>query len=246
MILKRKNTKNIFFEDNIFGGAWHTVALFERAKVVFRYNTVIIPPSTYGPSGSYQGNLDSHSPGFGSCDGDGISDEESYQHGGQAYEIYRNRFVRTDVSPPNSDGYGMRLRSGAAIVTNNTFQNVAYPVALALETHNLGGNCTQANGYPQDHQFGPGKAACTASDGCCDKVQYIYVWGNTSTNFLREIQIEDESPGGGLVQNKDYYLRSPSSAQDGFSWVPYRYPHPLVSNVGAPKPPTDVSVEKVP
>jgi hypothetical protein len=237
---------NIFFEDNIIGGAHHPVSLFERAKVVFRYNTVTIPASSYGPAAGYQGNLDSHSPGFGSCDGDGIPDDQSYQHGGQAYEIYNNRFLRTDVSPPNSEGYGVRLRSGAAIVANNTFENVAYPVALVLENNNIGGNCTAANGYPQDHQFGPGKAACTAGDGCCDKIQHIYVWGNTSTNFLKQIQIEDESPGGGLVQNKDYFLREPTSAQDGFSWLPYRYPHPLISNIGAPNPPTQVSVEKEP
>ena len=235
---------NIFFEDNIIGGAHHPVSLFERAKVVFRYNTVTIPVSTYGPAGGYQGNLDSHSPGFGSCDSDGIPDEASYQHGGQAYEIYNNSFVRTDVSAPNSDGYGVRLRSGAAIVANNTFENVYYPVALVLENNNLGGNCTSAMGFPQDHDFGPGKAACTENDGCCDKIEHVYVWGNAQTNYGLAIQIEDDA--GGLAQDRDYFLRAPSNAQDGFSWVPYRYPHPLVSNVGAPAPPTQVTVEKVP
>jgi hypothetical protein len=129
-------------------------------------------------------------------------------------------------------------------VANNTFENVYYPVALVLENNNLGGNCTSAMGFPEDHDFGPGKEACTVNDGCCDKVEHVYVWGNTQTNYGLAIQIEDDA--GGLAQDRDYFLRAPSNAQDGFSWAPFRYPHPLVSNVGAPAPPTQVTVEKVP
>jgi hypothetical protein len=226
---------NIFFEDNLIGGAHHPVSLFERAKVVFRHNTVTIPASRYGPAGNYQGNLDSHSPGFGSCDSDGIPDEDSYQHGGQAFEIYDNRFVRTDVPAGKADGYGVRLRSGAAIITRNSFENVYYPVALVLENHTIGGKCTSANGYPQDHRFGPGKAACTAGNGCCDKLQHVYVWGNTSKNAgKQDIQIEDTTRGG-LARDRDYFLRAPG-AQDGFNWVPYPYPHPIVSTAAKTAP----------
>jgi hypothetical protein len=233
---------NVFFEDNQIGGAHHPVSLFEKAKVVFRYNKVTIPKSAYGPSGGYQGNLDSHSPGFGSCDGDGISDAQSYEHGGQAYEIYRNKFTRTDVTPPNTAGYAIRIRSGAAIITNNTFENTYYATSLVLESHNIGGNCDSEHGYPQDHDFGPGTGGCTASDGCCDKIEHIYIWDNNYTNVDTEVLIEDIT-GGGLSDNVDYFLRAPTQQQDAFTWTPYIYPHPLVTTDNwPPDPPKNLRI----
>lgn len=222
---------NVFFEDNTLGGAHHPVSLFERAKVVFRHNTVTIPPSAYGPSGSYQGNLDSHSPGYGSCSDDGIPDASSYEHGGQAYEIYGNTFSRADVTPPDYAGYAVRLRSGAAIIANNQIEGFNTGVSLVLENNNIGGLCDSAHGFPQDHAFGP-DTGCTPGDGCCDRVEHMYVWGNTFTNVKNETKLEGQA--GGLTEGVDYFWRAPSQHQDGFEWNPYPYPHPLVAGTAAP------------
>lgn len=209
---------NVFFEDNTIGGAHHPVSLFDKARVVFRENEVLIPPG-------YQGNLDSHSPGYDSCSGDGISDEESYEHGGQAYEIYNNTFTRTDITPSDLRGVAIRLRSGSAIIYNNTFEDCKNGISLVLEDHNIGGRCSFEDGFPQDHSFGPGTKGCTDSDGCCDKIENIYIWENDFDNVDIEFKTEDAIDG--LTKNVDYFLRAPNQTADGFDWTPYPYPHPL-------------------
>ena len=46
-----------------------------------------------------------------------------------------------------------------------------------------------------------------------------------------------------MAEDKDYYLRAPNQSDDGFTWTPYIYPHPLVTNVlkktGSVFPPTN-------
>jgi hypothetical protein len=219
------NNFNVFFEDNTFYGAHHPVSTFVRAKVVFRYNTVIIPEVPY--SGDNQGNLDAHEPGYGCCPGDGIPDASSYYHGGQAYEIYNNTFTR--VGNQIGRGYAIRLRSGAAIITNNVIENQNIGIEIRLDSGSLGGLCNAANNYLQDHSIAlNNKPACRDTDGCCDKPEYMYIWNNTFVNDPTNISISSGAPGGGgLTEEQEYFLRAPSQNSDSFTWTPYPYPHPL-------------------
>jgi len=224
---------NVFFEDNTFIGSHHPVSLFERAKVVFRYNTVTIGDVPY--TGDNQGNLDVHSPHYGSCPGDGIRDANSYEHGGMAFEIYNNDFQRIDSAVDR--GYAIRIRSGAAIITGNSITDTRHAISLVLEGHNIGSNCNSTNNYPQDHDFPPGIGSCSSGiQGCCDKVEYVYIWDNTYINNNNNLIIE----GNGIEENDEYHLRAPTDANDGLQWVPYTYPHPLVWDYWAPKAPEDL------
>jgi hypothetical protein len=228
---------NVFFEDNTLIGSHHPVSLFERAKVVFRYNTVIIGDVPY--TGDNQGNLDVHSPHYGSCPGDGIPDASSYEHGGMAFEIYNNTFQRIDSAIDR--GYAIRIRSGAAIITENTFTDFRHAISLVLEGHNIGANCNAANNYPQDHDFPPGIDTCSfGTQGCCDKVEFIYIWDNSYVSNYNNLLIE----GNGIEENDEYYLRAPNINEDGLSWVPYTYPHPMVYEYWPPDPPENLRYKK--
>lgn len=228
-----------FFENNVFYGAHHITSTFTRARVVIRYNSIIINNEQI--SGDNQGNFDAHEPGYGTCGDDSITDANSYYHGGQAYEIYNNHFTRQTRA-----GYGIRLRSGSAIITNNTFDNWSYGIEIKLDSNSVGGQCTAAYGYPQDHSIARGKGACTASDGCCDKPENFFVWNNSFTNVNYDVNVSSNAPGGGgLVEEQDYFLRAPSQSIDGFTWTPYSYPHPIRSGIAElqyPKVPTNLAI----
>jgi hypothetical protein len=71
-------------------------------------------------------------------------------------------------------------------------------------------------------------------------VEQLYIWNNTA-------QLADGTPvdfnsritkfAAGITQDINYFLRAPNQAQDGFTYTPYVYPHPLASGI-APPPPT--------
>ena len=222
------NNFNVFFEDNTIYGSHHTVSTFVRAKVVFRYNSVIIDPDQL--TGDNQGNLDAHEPGYGTCSSDGITDANSYYHGGQAYEIYNNTFTRTGAEI--GQGYAVRIRSGSSIITANSVNNQNDGLTLVLDNNSTGTLCTAGNSYPQDHIIPTDTPSCDSGQGCCDMPDNTYIWGNTYSgngdNFTTEC-------GGSFVgvcadalaENAEYFLRAPTQVDDGFTWTAYTYPHPL-------------------
>ena len=52
----------------------------------------------------------------------------------------------------------------------------------------------------------------------------LWIWGNTFENVATPFHNAD----GYYVENVNYFLRAPNQAQDGFTYTPYIYPHPLV------------------
>ena len=55
------------------------------------------------------------------------------------------------------------------------------------------------------------------------QVKQTYIWDNSysNCNFIWN--------SAGRVENVDYFLRAPTLAQDGWTYTPYTYPHPLTS-----------------
>lgn len=250
------NQYSVFFEDCTFYDSHHPVSLFTGASVVVRY-------SKFYPSGlpdPYQDNLDSHEPSYGDCDG-AVEGEEGTkyrydcdpkyggtQHGGRGYEIYNNIFKGIGSTAWAT----VRLRSGFMIYHNNSVENYSSPVIVMIDNNSKGSRCTSGNGWPQDHTF---KGDCGSGDGCCDKPEQVFIWGNANNTLCTGnktpwdcctgngrgncvFSITEESPG------VTYYTRAPTVKDDGFSWTPYTYPHPLRSS-GVNPPPEKPKAPKI-
>jgi hypothetical protein len=112
-------------------------------------------------------------------------------------EVYNNTIVGAGVSLSNQL---VEVRGGGGMVFNNTLKNSAYAVELANENPNT----TWGNTY-----------------GILEKVKQLYIWGNTLAN-VPVLVLND----GAYVENTDYFLRTPTQAQDGFTYTPYSYPNP--------------------
>lgn len=61
-------------------------------------------------------------------------------------------------------------------------------------------------------------------------VHKVWSWNNVADNIM----FRDTT--GAYVQNVDYFLRAPNQAQDGITYTPYPYPHPLVTDEEPPTP----------
>ena len=62
-------------------------------------------------------------------------------------------------------------------------------------------------------------------------IQDTYIWDNTMTNGndIYDVHEDNNTPHNSLpVLNTDFFLRAPSLVQDGWAYIPYVYPHPLV------------------
>jgi hypothetical protein len=116
---------------------------------------------------------------------------------GRGFEAYNNTIVGVSG---NSDNQAVWERDGSALVYNNTFTN-----NVNSQSNTFIGlyNDDTGNQYPNTH------------------VTQTYIWGNTITNCALS------SNSGNYTQNVNYFLRAPTQAQDGFTYIPYAYPHPL-------------------
>jgi hypothetical protein len=118
---------------------------------------------------------------------------------GRGFEAYNNTIVGASGHYGNS---AIWQRGGCSIVFNNTFTNdfnSQYNIFIALS------NDDTANQLPNTH------------------VNNTYIWNN---QIAGGTLFENT---GGYVENVNYFLRAPSLTQDGFTYTPYVYPHPLVS-----------------
>lgn len=225
------NNFNVFFEGNTFYGAHHPISTFVRAKVVVRYNNFIVNPEQI--EGDNQGNLDAHDPGWGCCSDDNLPDANSWYHGGQAYEIYNNHFTRTGAHI--GGGYAVRIRSGAAIITKNYFENQGSAICYVLDSHSAaGGLCDSGHGWAQDHSIVYGHSpstSCDTTDYCCDKPDPGYIWDNSYNN--NDDNFTEEGATAGISENVDYFFRAPTQVDDGFTWSAYTCPHPLTGLTGS-------------
>jgi len=64
-------------------------------------------------------------------------------------------------------------------------------------------------------------------DDPIQKVHDFWIWNNTFSG----VSASNVSAWEGVVLDEDYFLRPPNVSQDGFSYPPYPYPHPLVSQL---------------
>ncbi len=227
------NKFNVFFEDNVFYGAHHFVSNFNMAKVVFRYNTCIVNPDQV--RGDNNGSNDVHEPGYSSCGDDGISDANTYYHGGKAYEIYNNTYTRTG-SLILDGAVAIRMRSGYSIITNNSISNYSNGINLVVDNHSVGGLCNSANSFQRDYNILKDTGSCGVSNYCCEAPSNSYSWNNTTTNvntpFKADCGGTVPSPcSDAIKENVHYFQRAPTLINDGFVWIPYTYPHPLRGSI---------------
>lgn len=124
-------------------------------------------------------------------------------YSGRGMEVYNNTIIGTTnyggISPQNLGG--VRLRGGSALVFNN---NVTYTQNSLYQTLMVLDDFDYSVTY------------------AITNIHQTYIWDNTVTNgsALRVSQ---------GTENTDYSLRAPNQAQDGFTYTPYPYPHPLAT-----------------
>jgi len=140
---------------------------------------------------------------YGQCD---VHGNAGNGIGGRGLESYSNIFDLSDESYSFGQDAAVDIRGGGGVCFNNTvILNPSYgtPTVLLL-TESI---------PPYD-------------------VEQFYIWDNTAkltdgTPIDFNSRINNNQAG--YVQGVNYFLRAPTQAQDGFSYTPFVYPHPLVS-----------------
>lgn len=212
----------LYFEDCVWApGYGHATSGFCNGKYVVRHS------SRTGAVGA--GGLDMHQASYQQCytSGDRWADPKN---GSYQLEAYDNSLGGSG----KGSGYGIYHRSGAAIITNNTFHDLEVGALLVLEGglngNQCGPHCTLADDCPLDNY--DNNNCSDANDGCCMRPDSVYVWNNTNTNVNTPVA----TAGWGscsfcLRENHEYFRRAPTLVDDGFKFTKFTYPHPLVSGV---------------
>jgi hypothetical protein len=212
----------VFIEDNTFNTTSTTSGCsgeeaFAGARTVVRYNT------------------------FNDCTGD--------QHGTAGYqgarwwEYYNNKFHATANFPYCCV---MQLRGGSGVVWGNTFS----ADAGATGAHSIDLFEEDNNTWPQAWQVGSGIGGTTDAHNSCAggtlNSSHAYLWGNDSS-----IPITSQTPSK-VALNRDYFVSASQPASlmrqqlytdtcaTTYNYVPYTYPHPLVSSSSV-APPTGLA-----
>jgi hypothetical protein len=98
---------------------------------------------------------------------------------------------------PYQQQIGIQVRGGGGVIYNNTILNLNTGVKIFVDP-----------GTPQPYWL----------------IHDLWIWGNTvsagKTPFV-------DGTDGNRTLNVDYFLRAPTLGQDGFTYTPYPYPHPL-------------------
>ena len=204
------------------------------ARAVIRYNTF----------------QDVYIMAHSACDG------ETYQNRGtRSYEVYNNLFTRTSN---DAWGYWFSLRSGSALVFNNSITNWTNPnddVGMdnrrswgdSYCTGSTWGSCDGtslvdgnfgSSGYACLDQIGRGKAATSDptdnsgySPSPWQALEPVYAWNNGSSSLISSYNNSGNQPQH-IVENRDFY--NASSMSDAktkglvANYAPYDCPHPLV------------------
>jgi len=171
--------------------------------VVFRNNIVKNPTSF----------IDGHGPCFDvGCFRDNDPDSGTY-----IYEIYDNTIDCGNYP------WGVNIRGGTGIVTDNTLINCNIGVRLEMETCSAGTNCNAAQGCPQSN---------IDTDACYQSPNQWWIWENNYQGSGSSFVYNDKGTGC-IRENNEYFLHSPQINDPVESYTKYPYPHPLVS----PSPP---------
>jgi hypothetical protein len=139
-------------------------------------------------------------------------DAHAYSIGVEIYDnVIQNSPTdyRTILTPPEQYygqylGVGIGMRGGSGVIYNNIINKTIQ----GIQFH---------NDLPNDPDL---------------RIQDFYVWNNT---YIPSPQGSPESDvivtGENCVLDRDYFLRAPNQEQDGFTYTPYPYPHPLVASL---------------
>jgi len=172
--------------------------------------------------------------------------------GNRHYEIYNNTMTNVNGSALGAQGW-CSFRGAVALVANNAMDvsnsgKSSVNMQCQQVARNAGPGACQT-GYPANRQCGIGWSARSSapygnpvvpSDGIGQVSDPIYVWGNTGAggpgyaNYVGVSNFYQDECGNGLLasnfiqQNRDYIV---GTSRPG--WVPYTYPHPLVSGGGS-------------
>jgi hypothetical protein len=209
----------LFFEDNTIDAYCHFVSGFCTSSYVFRYNT----RNNDGAARSGACGIDTHEVGYTSgCwpKGDPVND-----YGGRKWEVYNNDFNGTSYTN------GLYQRAGSGLVTNNTFNDYNYGVRLVVDSNSRGPLCTSGDDCPLDYGYDNDNCS-DGDDGCCQSIDKVWIWGNTFADITTaDISVNDGGTGcltlDAAVGSPGYYDETPETVRDGFTFVPYTYPHPL-------------------
>jgi hypothetical protein len=135
----------------------------------------------------------------------GDSGNPSAPWGGRYLEAYGNTFDLTNQTYTNGDCAAFGIRGGGGVIWNNTVMVSSTSSRLGLQLGNDGESA------PYD-------------------VESLYWWNNTvETKNGTQLPSSTYITAGSYVQNVNYFLRAPDLTDDGFTYTPYTYPHPLVT-----------------
>ena len=128
--------------------------------------------------------------------------------GTRAMEIYNNV-----LEGSSARGQAIAIRGGGAVVFNNIIRDVRFGITMLLESKLSGP-------YPilgQPTEIWMWNNTFTGLESGHENGAFVTNWGNplNENDYIKE--------------NRDFFLRAPSKSQDGFTYTPYKYPHPLRS-----------------
>jgi hypothetical protein len=157
--------------------------------------------SNHGIHYVFRNNIVDGDYGQGSIDAHGSYADSKYPYAVGTRAI--EVYNNTFMNPDKtweSNPIAIMQRGGAAVIFNNTLIGYGRLVQMSED----GGN--YAPYVPQCH------------------INQAYIWNNT-INGAQLVNI-----GGDEVQNTNFFLRAPTLALDGFSYIPYIYPAPLTQS----------------
>ncbi|RPI06001.1 MAG: hypothetical protein EHM64_04535 [Ignavibacteriae bacterium] len=190
----------VFVEDCKFTGRFdHLMDGRRGARYIFRHNTIRYE-LLEGAAG-YSGPLEGHGPTNPADLG-----TDNFYEGTNCIEIYDNVITEDQASQSG----GVLIRSGIAVIYNNSISNKNWGVTLAVEDSPYHWLNDPYPAYNQPHG--------------------VWIWNNTFQNIGDgDVGIVWNS-GTHIQADRDYFLRAPSPAVDGFTYTPYPYPHPYRAN----------------
>ena len=194
------NPNAVFIEDNIFDSCYHSISGFAVSNIVLRHNT-ILNPNSY---------IDGHGPCF---DTGCYRDPGEPDTGTYIYEIYDNT-INCGSYP-----WGINIRGGTGIVTDNIFLNCNVDMRLEMESCSAGVSCSIDNDCPHSN---------TNDSDCYQSPYQWWIWENTHSIGADIFESNDKDTGC-IRENYEYYLRSPQTGDPVASYSKHPYPHPLIS-----------------
>jgi len=201
---------NVFVENCYIEECSHAADAFGGGTYVIRYCTIVDCASIGG-----------HGPGY-----------DSSGRGYRCSEIYNNYIYKhtAEVKPTfcNLDNYsgrwvGIGLRGGGGMIFNNTFVYCRNAIMFDIDSGEIdrdGDGVITGADYPQ-----------------LDQIHQRWIWDNQLIDTPSFYFFYGTDAAELVLEDRDFFLRSPSLPLDGYTYTPYQYPHPLTADsAGKPTP----------